>query len=79
MNTRSALLVSSAFVFVGAAQAAFVGGMFVENAASSAASSATVNGASRVYEMYIVFDEADDILNSIGNASFASNDGTSLI
>ena len=73
------LTIAAGLAVAGAANAAFVGGMFVENAASSAASTATVNGASRVYELFIVFDEADDILNSIGNADFSSIDGNNLI
>jgi len=69
----------SALALAGAAQAAFVGGTLLENEANSALSSATVNGASRVFDLFIVFDEADDILNSIGNASITSTDGASLI
>jgi len=73
------LTVVAGLAAAGAANAAFVGGMLAENTDSSAASSATVNGASRVYELFIVFDEADDILNSIGNANFSSTDGSNLI
>ncbi len=69
----------SALALAGAAQAAFVGGTLLENTDSSALSTATANGASRVFELFIVFDEADDILNSIGNANFTSSDGASLI
>ncbi len=73
------LTVIAGLAAAGAANAAFVGGLLAENATNSAASSATANGASRVYELFIVFDEADDILNSIGNANFASTDGSNLI
>jgi len=73
------LTIAAGLAAAGAANAAFVGGSLVENTTSSAASSATANGASRVYELFIVFDEADDILNSIGNAAFSSTDGSNLI
>ncbi len=72
--TTCALLVTAS-----AAQAALYGGYLSENTTSSALSSATLNGPSRVYELFVVFDEADDILNSIGDAYISSNDGSNLI
>ena len=79
MKIRTFAGISALALAAGASNAALIGGTLVENAASSAASSATVNGASRVYELMIIFNEADDILNSIGNASFQTSDGSTLI
>ena len=79
MKIRTFAGISALALAAGASNAALIGGTLIENAASSAASSATVNGASRVYELMIIFSEADDVLNSIGNANFSTSDGSTLI
>jgi len=79
MKIRTFAGISALALAAGAANAALIGGTLVENTASSAASSATANGASRVYELMIIFDEADDVLNSIGEANFATSDGSDLV
>ncbi len=55
----------------GVAQAAFVGGVIRVDAAASAAASAEIGSAVTVTRMFMAFDEADDILISVGNASFS--------
>lgn len=73
------LTLAAGLAVAGAANAAFVGGGLIYNAAGSAASSATVNGVSSVFDLVIVFDEADDILNTIGDSSFSTVGGQTLI
>ncbi len=55
---------------VSSANAAFVGGHMPIDESASDAASASLGVTATVFNMYIVFDEADDILNSIGNADF---------
>ncbi len=71
MNARTFSFALSLGLFSAASHAAFVGGVIRVDADASAAASAEIGEAVTVTRMYIAFDEADDILISIGDASFS--------
>jgi len=76
MITKLAII--TALTTAGAAQAAFVGGVIRVDEAASAQASADIGSAVTVTRMYIQFDEADDVLNRIGNAQVSTIEGATL-
>jgi len=78
MTMRLAAAVA-ALAGAGAAHAAFVGGVIrVDEAASAAATAANGGNALTVTRMFMRFDEADDILNRIGNSDVSTVNGATL-
>jgi len=75
------LTLAAGLAFAGAANAAFVGGVIRVDEAASMQASADIGSAVTVTQMFIQFDEADDVLNRIGNADFSTSyaaDGATL-
>ena len=64
------LTIAAGLAAAGVANATFVGGVMRVDATASADASALIGSAHTVVDMFIAFDEADDILISMENVSF---------
>jgi len=66
------LSIIAGLAVAGAANAAFVGGEFRVNEAGSTALSGIQGSAHTVFDLYLYFDEGDDVLNTIGDADISA-------